>query len=146
MYKPNRPFEFPPSDRFQFLRLMKSIEQLAVSRGDRRLESATQACLTGLTHGNSNCSLGRVFAADYATTGLSPDLAFIRSEILHHRRIANARELLEILFDQVKLRASTSKDEKYRECVEDCGKLIDGGDTKCPFHVIHASGSATQKE
>jgi hypothetical protein len=143
MFRSGRPSKFPPTDRFQFLRLMKSIEELAVARGDGQLEAATQACIDGLIQGNPNCSLSRIFAADYATTGLSPDLAFIRCEALYHRRTANAGELLQLLFDRVKLQASSCKDEKYLECVEDCERVINSGDPKCPFH---ASGSTVQKD
>ncbi len=136
MFKPKRIQEFPPSDRFQFLRLMKRFKDLAMRRNHTRFAAAANECLDRLTEGNESCPLSRIFIDDFIKTELSARLALIRSEELGSEGVTRPLELLDCLFSKVKLRAAACDDSKYLESVLACESFINNRDRTCPFHWI----------
>jgi hypothetical protein len=143
MFKSKRIQSFPPSDRFQFLRLMQSIKDLAVKRNDDRLALSAKECLNRLIEGYDQCPLSQMFREDYINTELPPSLAFVRSEGIENIYKASPCELLQRLMFQVKLQAANHDDSKYLESIQACEGLINNGDDGCPFHWIKAENAAT---
>ena len=140
MFKSKRIHSFPSSDRFQFLRLMKSVKDLALTRNDTRLANSANECLRRSTEGHESCPLRRIFLEDYVNTELPPGFAFLRPEGLESNDSAGPCELLERLLSQVKLQATACDDSKYFESVLACESFIKSGDHACPFSWIKGKG------